>query len=140
MLSSTPKLDCSFFPPPSGWAATVAHQARLCPGLREFSGRQKDCAALAAALEGLAPAAGTLETLCLGDRILIEPAAVPRAAEALRTLSGLRRLEVNWDGPDAVALLARALPALTSLSRWGRFVLNGGHTGSSSRWTRGQGH
>ena len=99
-------------------AATAAHIARQCPWLDELSCELDDIKGLAAALEGLAPAADTLEELSLSIEKPVEPgAAVPRAAEALRQLGGLQRLVVGkWEGPGAEQLLALALPALASLS------------------------
>ena len=109
------------------------HMARLCPRLREVSTEVPLAAAeLAAALEGLAPAARTLEALefSVGDYTDDPPdtdadtadeeerelGAAPGAAEALGHLSGLRRLSVGWDRQPGAAALLASLSAPTLLS------------------------
>ena len=110
-------------------AGTVVHVARLCPRLREVSCRALDSAELAAALEGLAPVAGTLEALELTMQdyaqmsvgifapVQVEPGALLPASEALGRLRSLRRLHIVWEHePGPACLLAPALPSLSSLS------------------------
>ena len=104
--------------------SVIRHTARLSPGLTDicFENAPLDLDELAAAFEGLAAVAPTLQALdfwVVEDAIEDEsrPGSIQLAAEALGHLSGLRRLTVMWDretGPAGV--LAPALRALTSLS------------------------
>ena len=124
-----------FYPP----ASTVAHVARLRPRMQELLCDSLDACELAAALEGLAAVAGTLEVLDLDlypmtddytdDAENLINSTMPRAVEALTRLSSLRRLSVYWEH-DALRLLAPALPALASLTS---LVFVGGE-----QWERAQ--
>ena len=99
-------------------APSVPHWARLCSGLREVSCGAHNGEELAAALEGLAPVAGTLEALRLSLTVYkgIKLDTVSHAAEALGRLGRLRQLQVYWGcTPGAGCLLTPALVSLTSL-------------------------
>ena len=124
-------------------AATVQHAARLCPGLRSVTFRAHDGAELAAALEGLAPVAGTLAVLELGLRgdEAIEQGAMLRAAEALGQLSGLQRLDVCWRwAPGVGRLLARRCRLSHHCRRWRSSAKSGrARRHSSRRWACGLG-
>ena len=80
-------------------APTILHLVRLCPQLRDVSFQVLNGEELAAALEGLAPAAGTLQALRLSLKVAegIEPGAALRVGTALVRLSGLRQLSITED-------------------------------------------
>ena len=96
------------------------HVVRLCPRLRHMRLRCNDDTdagvGAAAVLDDLAAVAGTLEVLEINCPA---PGGEAHVGAALARLTGLRRLQIDWDlawPPDAEGLLAAALPALTSLS------------------------
>lgn len=109
------------------------HVARLCPRLRRVSferGSHNSAALCAAAFEGLAAAAGTLESLDFQSRedppandgdSSCGPTSTQRMAAALARLSSLHHLKFVWDHQEPASfegaeVLAGAMPSLTALT------------------------